>query len=197
MMFTAAARDESLQQSLHTSECEEESNKASRQRGALLTREMHSKLANSWARVNEVFRSWDSVGDGMVSHQEFMRGFAVVGNQTTYCICMRIWMCLCMCTRARAVHPVRHPAYELYTGRAGGDCIVPAARQGYVHGVYMACTGRLRTVSRRRDDALWSHGQGWRSSRLCSTRRADAGRSAVSGQWSVVGGQCSAAVSGQ
>ena len=52
---------------------------ALRQRAALLTSSMRSKLSNSWVRLCNVFKSWDDSGDGMVTRQEFIRGLAVLG----------------------------------------------------------------------------------------------------------------------
>ena len=54
-------------------------NEALRQRAALLTSSMRSKLSNSWVRLCNVFKSWDDSGDGMVTRQEFIRGLAVLG----------------------------------------------------------------------------------------------------------------------
>ena len=54
-------------------------NEALRQRAALLTSSMRSKLSNSWVRLCNVFKSWDDSGDGMVTRQEFIRSLAVLG----------------------------------------------------------------------------------------------------------------------
>ena len=54
-------------------------NEVLRQRAALLTSSMRSKLSNSWVRLCNVFKSWDDSGDGMVTRQEFIRGLAVLG----------------------------------------------------------------------------------------------------------------------
>ena len=47
--------------------------------GQLMSRELRQKLSKSWVRVNDLFRSWDANGDGLITRTEFMRGAAVVG----------------------------------------------------------------------------------------------------------------------
>ena len=47
--------------------------------GTLLSRELRHKLSNGWVRVNDLFKSWDANGDGLITRREFMRGVAVVG----------------------------------------------------------------------------------------------------------------------
>lgn len=50
----------------------------------LLSRELRLKLSNGWVRVNDLFKSWDANGDGLITRREFMRGICVVGVQMSH-----------------------------------------------------------------------------------------------------------------